>query len=281
MEQEILRAAAAGATAPENDDAAQAGNGTSEPAAEAGVPAAQEENPAAEPASVETESAVDTNEAAGTVHTEMNEKAAGAESGTDAREPAAESAAEHSDEESGRASVKDVFTGYGEKIRESTVNFGAAVKEQAVKAGTAVKEAAEKQKQNAAVRTAETEDPEASGSSGIGTVRIADDVVAMIASVAAQEVDGVAGMAAGTTREFLGSIGMKDPQKGVRVDVMDRNVRVDLQIIMEYGYNIPATSSKVQSRVKQAIENMTGLSVTDVNVRIAGIKIADSSDTND
>lgn len=105
----------------------------------------------------------------------------------------------------------------------------------------------------------------------LGTVRIADDVVAMIAGYTAKDVDGVADMAGSSTSAFLRSAGYKRPVKGVRVEVNEGNVRVDLAVIMEYGYNIPATSSRIQARVKQSIENMTGLTVQDVNVRIAGI----------
>ncbi len=104
----------------------------------------------------------------------------------------------------------------------------------------------------------------------VGTVKIADDVVAMIAGYAAQEVDGVAEMAGTSTQRFFGKSAPKRPTQGVRVEVADGQVRADLAVIMDYGFNIPATSSKVQARVKQAIENMTGLSVADVNVRIAG-----------
>ncbi len=108
----------------------------------------------------------------------------------------------------------------------------------------------------------------------VGTVKIADDVVAMIASYAAQEVDGVASMAGNSTSAFLTKAGVRmPPAKGVRVDVDGGEVRVDVSVNMGYGYNIPATSSQVQGRVKQAIENMTGLTVTGVNVRIAGIKM--------
>lgn len=182
-----------------------------------------------------------------------------------------------------KPSMKEKLNDYGEKLRSQTARVGSTVREQTARVGNAVREAAEKSRQNAAERASQNVQAQEQrpADDAVGTVRIADDVVAMIASVAAQEVDGVAGMAAGTTREFLGSIGVKDPQKGVRVEVNDRNVRVDLQIIMGYGFNIPATSSKVQARVKQAIENMTGLSVTDVNVRIAGIKLADNSDSNE
>ena len=106
-----------------------------------------------------------------------------------------------------------------------------------------------------------------------GSVKIADDVVAMIAGIAATEVDGVAAMAGNITHEIMSKVGVKSLKKGVKVDVIGKSVRVDLALVMEYGYNIPAASQKVQGKVKSAIENMTGLDVLDVNIRIAGINM--------
>ncbi len=108
---------------------------------------------------------------------------------------------------------------------------------------------------------------------GIGSVKIADDVVAMIAGIAATEVKGVAAMAGNVTNELMSKVGVKNLKKGVKVDVLNKVVRVDLALIMEYGYNIPATSQRVQEKVKTAIENMTGLEVSDVNIRIAGVNM--------
>lgn len=105
----------------------------------------------------------------------------------------------------------------------------------------------------------------------IGAVKIADDVVAMIAGIAATEVDGVSAMAGNITNELMSKVGMNRLTKGVRVEVREKQVTVDLAVIMEYGYNIPATCQKVQAKAKAAIENMTGLNVIDVNIRIAGI----------
>ncbi len=105
----------------------------------------------------------------------------------------------------------------------------------------------------------------------IGAVKIADDVVAMIAGIAATEVDGVSAMAGNITNELMSKVGMNKLTKGVRVEVREKQVTVDLAVIMEYGYNIPATCQKVQAKAKAAIENMTGLNVVDVNIRIAGI----------
>ena len=104
-----------------------------------------------------------------------------------------------------------------------------------------------------------------------GTVHVADDVVAVIAGLAATEVKGVAAMAGNITNELMSKVGRKNLAKGVKVAVNGKRVKVALAIMMEYGYNIPGTCSKVQERVKSAIENMTGLTVTDVDIRIASV----------
>ena len=111
------------------------------------------------------------------------------------------------------------------------------------------------------------------GDDRIGSVKIADDVVAAIAGIAATEVDGVAAMAGNITNELLNKVGVTSLKKGVKVEVSGREVRVDMALIMDYGYNIPATSQKVQERVQNAIENMTGLDVMDVNIRITGVNM--------
>ena len=107
----------------------------------------------------------------------------------------------------------------------------------------------------------------------IGTVKIADDVVAMIAGIAATEIDGVTAMVGDITNELMSKLGIKTLTKGVKVDIYGKEVRVDLAVNIEYGYNVIATGNKVQEKVKNAIENMTGLEVRDVNVRIAQIRI--------
>lgn len=107
----------------------------------------------------------------------------------------------------------------------------------------------------------------------MGEVRIADEVVAIIAGLAATEVDGVDSMAGNITNELVGKLGMKNLSKGVKVDVTEEHVSVDLSLDIKYGYNIPDVSERVQDRVKSAIENMTGLTVLDVNIRIAGVNI--------
>ena len=109
----------------------------------------------------------------------------------------------------------------------------------------------------------------------IGEVRIADEVVAIIAGLAATEVEGVDSMAGNITNELVGKLGMKNLSKGVKVDVTEEHVSVDLSLNLKYGYNIPDVSERVQDRVKSAIENMTGLTVLEVNIRIAGVNLAE------
>ncbi|WP_418747376.1 Asp23/Gls24 family envelope stress response protein [Frisingicoccus sp.] len=109
----------------------------------------------------------------------------------------------------------------------------------------------------------------------IGEVQIADEVVAIIAGLAATEVKGVASMYGNITNELVAKLGMKNLSKGVKIEVSDSKVSVDLAINLEYGYNIPEVTGAVQDRVKNAIETMTGLSVEDVNIRVAGVNLED------
>ena len=104
-----------------------------------------------------------------------------------------------------------------------------------------------------------------------GAVLVTDDAIAVIAGLAATEVKGVAAMAGNITNELMSKVGRKNLSKGVKVAVNGRRVKIALAIMMEYGYNIPTTCSKVQDRVKSSVENMTGLTVTDVDIRIASV----------
>ncbi len=107
----------------------------------------------------------------------------------------------------------------------------------------------------------------------IGEVQIADEVVAIIAGLAATEVDGVDSLAGNMSNELVGKLGMKNLSKGVKVEVTEEHVSVNISMNLKYGYSIPVVCEKVQDKVKSAIENMTGLTVLDVNIKIAGINI--------
>lgn len=104
-------------------------------------------------------------------------------------------------------------------------------------------------------------------------IQIADDVVAIIAGKAVSEVNGVAGMAGG----FAGGIsevlsGKKNLSKGIKVEVTEKEVKIAVSIIVEYGVRIPDVAFEIQNRVKKAVETMTGLNVSNVNVHVQGVK---------
>ena len=106
---------------------------------------------------------------------------------------------------------------------------------------------------------------------GIGSVRIADEVVSIIAGMAATEVDGIAGMSGGLVGGIAEILGKKNLAKGVKVEVGDTEAAVDLYIIVKFGVRIPDVALTVQEKVKNAIESMTGLSVVEVNVHVQGV----------
>ena len=101
----------------------------------------------------------------------------------------------------------------------------------------------------------------------LGSIRIADEVVSIIAGLAATEVEGIAGMSGGIAE----MLGRRKFAKGVKVEVGEKEAAVDLYIIVKYGVRIPDVALAVQENVKQAIETMTGLSVVEVNIHVQGV----------
>ena len=108
----------------------------------------------------------------------------------------------------------------------------------------------------------------------MGQVQIAEEVVAIIAGLAATEVEGVASMAGNITNELVSKLGKKSLSKGIRVKVEDGIVNVNVALNIAYGYSVPKTCKKVQEKVKAAIENMTGLEVEKVDIQIANVSIS-------
>ena len=108
----------------------------------------------------------------------------------------------------------------------------------------------------------------------VGNVSIADDVVAAIAGLAATEVEGVSKLTGNVPNELVSKLGKKNLAKGVKVMIDDKDVIVDLSLELEYGFNVKNVSLSVQDKVKQAIENMTGLNTVAVNVKISGVKLS-------
>lgn len=106
-----------------------------------------------------------------------------------------------------------------------------------------------------------------------GELKIANEVVAIIAGLAATEIEGVVSLVGNVTHEVIAKLGMKSLSRGVNVTVEDGIVTVQISLVVQYGYSVPAVSLKVQDRVKAAVENMTGLKVDAVKVTIAGVNM--------
>jgi uncharacterized alkaline shock family protein YloU len=116
----------------------------------------------------------------------------------------------------------------------------------------------------------------------LGAIRIADEVVEVIAGLAASEVEGVAGMSGGFVGDLAHMLGRnKNLSKGVKVEVGEKETAVDLFVIMDFGVSIPNVALKVQEAVKEAIESMTGLTVVETNVHVQGINFRPSTETKE
>ncbi|WP_010252604.1 Asp23/Gls24 family envelope stress response protein [Acetivibrio cellulolyticus] len=107
----------------------------------------------------------------------------------------------------------------------------------------------------------------------IGNVKISEEVVAIIAGLAAMDVPGVAGMSGGIVGGIAEILGRKNLSKGVKVEVGEKEAAVDLYIIVEYGCRIPDVSWDIQEKVKNAVETMTGLEVIEINIHVQGVNI--------
>ncbi len=105
----------------------------------------------------------------------------------------------------------------------------------------------------------------------LGSIKIADEVVSIIAGLAATDVEGVASMSGGIAGGIAEVLGRKNLSKGVRVDVGTEEAKVDIFIIVKYGVRIPDVAWDIQEKVKNAVETMTGLKVTHVNVHVQGV----------
>lgn len=108
-------------------------------------------------------------------------------------------------------------------------------------------------------------------SSEVGSIRIADEVVAIISGLAATEVEGVAGMSGGLAGGIAEMLGKRNLAKGVKVEVGEKQAAVDVFIIVRFGVRIPDVAWKIQESVKRAVESMTGLDVIKVNVHVQGV----------
>lgn len=105
----------------------------------------------------------------------------------------------------------------------------------------------------------------------LGTIKIANEVVAIISGLAATEVEGVAGMSGGIAGGIADMLGRKNLSKGVKVEVGDSETSVDIFVIVDYGSSIPDVAWNIQDNVRKAIESMTGLNAVEINVHVQGV----------
>ncbi|HQA08526.1 MAG TPA: Asp23/Gls24 family envelope stress response protein [Syntrophomonadaceae bacterium] len=112
----------------------------------------------------------------------------------------------------------------------------------------------------------------------MGTIRIADEVVSTVAGLAAMDVEGVAAMSGGWGTDLVEKLGRKNFGKGIKVEVNNDETRIDIYIAVQFGYPIPEVAENVQKEVKVAVETMTGLQVTAVNVHVVSVQIKKQTD---
>jgi uncharacterized alkaline shock family protein YloU len=117
--------------------------------------------------------------------------------------------------------------------------------------------------------------------SEMGSIRIADEVVSIVAGLAATEIEGVANMSGGIAGGIAEALGRKNLSKGVKVEVGEEETAIDLFLIARYGARIPDVSWAVQENVKRAVEEMTGLKVKQVNVHVQGISFPQQSKSDE
>jgi uncharacterized alkaline shock family protein YloU len=116
----------------------------------------------------------------------------------------------------------------------------------------------------------------------VGQVRISEDVVSVIAGIAAAEVDGVVGMSGGLVGDMAEILGKKSLSKGTKVEVGEKEAAIDLFVVLEYGVRIPEVAQRIQENVKKAVEIMTGLHVVEVNIHVQGVTFGpESKETSD
>lgn len=112
----------------------------------------------------------------------------------------------------------------------------------------------------------------------IGEVRISTDVITVIAHTVASEVEGVAAMNANIAENISSVLGRKNPTKGVKVEIEEKNVTIDFYIVVDYGARIPDVAWRIQDRVKSSVESMTGLNVASINIHVQGVSFDKNRD---
>lgn len=110
------------------------------------------------------------------------------------------------------------------------------------------------------------------GESGLGKIEIAPEVIEVIAGIAASEIEGVAQMRGNFATGVVERFGKKNHGKGVKVDLTDEGIVIDVYCVMEFGVSIPTVAQKVQDNIRQALLNMTALEINEINIHVVGVQ---------
>lgn len=111
-------------------------------------------------------------------------------------------------------------------------------------------------------------------------IHISEEVVKIVAGIAASEVDGVAGMSGGFVGGIAELLGRKNLSRGVKVQMGEKECALDISLVVDYGANIPSVAGRVQENVKQAVESMTGLRVVEANIHVQGVSFGHAEEGN-
>lgn len=114
-----------------------------------------------------------------------------------------------------------------------------------------------------------------------GNIKISDEVIATIASVATKEIEGIAGLNLSFTDEITSKFVKKNATKSIKITQNDGNITLDISIVVNYGVRIPDVSWEVQENVKKSVELMSGLNVEKVNVIVAGVEFEPAKEVVD
>ncbi|MGP4072445.1 Asp23/Gls24 family envelope stress response protein [Piscibacillus sp. B03] len=115
----------------------------------------------------------------------------------------------------------------------------------------------------------------------LGKVEIAPEVIEVIAGIAANEVSGVANMRGNLASNVTERFGKKKHGKGVRVDLTDQGIVVDVFTVLDYGVSIPTVAQKIQDSIRSTLKNMTALEILEINVHVVGVQIEDKQEDLD
>ncbi|AIE60680.1 Asp23/Gls24 family envelope stress response protein [Bacillus methanolicus] len=116
---------------------------------------------------------------------------------------------------------------------------------------------------------------------GLGKVEIAPEVIEVIAGIAASEVEGVSQMRGNFATGVVERLGKKNHGKGVKVELTEEGIKVDVYCIMKFGVSIPAVAQKIQDNIRQALLNMTALEAQEVNIHVVGIQFENQKPESD